>query len=365
MKMIPDLSVKNLRKQSVLLGFSGGADSAAAVILLKKKGYHVVGLHLSMLYDGDTVREEKKHVDDIAQQLNIQVLHQDMSGQFEENIIDPFCQAYISGKTPNPCVLCNPNIKFNALYTAAQEMGFPQIATGHYARIHNTSDGKYFIRRAKNLIKDQSYMLYRLPTEVLAHVIFPLGGIESKDHIRSLLKDYKISNAETKDSQDICFIKNASYKDFLSQRGGFAPLGNYVDKNGHVLGQHLGISSYTIGQRKGLGKAFGKPTYVIGVDQTNNTVVLGGEKELYKKIVSLSDLYFTIYGDCKNIPPIYMDCEIQAKIRYPSKLARAFLTQENDTRPMLKFFEPQRSPTPGQSAVIYDDDIVIGGGLIV
>lgn len=363
--MIPGLTAKSLRKKSVLLGFSGGADSSAAVLLLKKQEYHVVGFHFSVSSDADIVLEEKKHVDAIAHQLDIHVLHKDMSKQFDQNVIIPFCEAYKSGQTPNPCVMCNPYIKFNALYTMAREMGFPKIATGHYARIYSDCDSNFFVRQAKNIKKDQSYMLYRLSADLLSHVIFPLGDIDSKVHIRNLLKEYKISNAETKDSQDICFIKNNSYKEFLNERGIISLPGNYEDKDGQVIGRHTGIENYTIGQRKGLGKAFGKPMFVSGINQKNNTVILGEENELYKDSVCFSDLFFTVYGSCEKLPFLYQNVTVHVKLRYTAKPVKALLTQENTQYPVLKFTTPQKSPTPGQSVVIYQNDIVIGGGIIV
>lgn len=354
----------NFHNQKVLLGFSGGADSTAAVLLLQKQGYHVIGLHFTVLNNSAT-GNETENVYSVAKQLNIQLVNKDLSEEFKNKVIDPFCEAYRTGFTPNPCVLCNPAIKFKILYKTAKEMGCHKIATGHYARIYSAEDGTHFVRRATNMQKDQSYVLYRLDSNLLSHTIFPIGEAGSKEDIRQLLKNHKISNAEAKDSQDICFIKNGSYKDFLSQNGIISLPGNYVDKNGTVLGMHQGVSNYTIGQRKGLGQTFGKPMFVIGINAKNNTVILGEEKELYKDFVSFSDSFFSVYGECSQLPAEYENIEVYAKLRYTAKPAKAFLYQENAQYPILHFREPQKSPTPGQSAVLYKDDIVIGGGIII
>jgi tRNA-specific 2-thiouridylase len=353
------------RNQNILLGFSGGADSTAAALLLQQQGYNVVGFYFSVLNNTAAANEEKNNVNAIARQLNIQILNKDMSEEFNEKVIHPFCEAYRTGSTPNPCVLCNPLIKFKALYATAEEIGFNKIATGHYARIYNNCEGTTFVRRAENIKKDQSYALYRLSSELLSHIIFPLGEIHSKEDTRQILKNHKISNAETKDSQDICFIKSSSYKDFLNQNGIISSPGDYIDKNGKILGTHQGIANYTIGQRKGLGKAFGKPMFVTGLNQNNNTVILGEEKELYKDSVTFSNLFFTAYGDCLKLPSTYENTEVYVKLRYTAQPAKALLYQQTSEYPLLKFTEPQKSPTPGQSAVLYQNDIIIGGGVII
>lgn len=365
MKMTLDSAATSLRKKNILLGFSGGADSTAAVLLLRKQGYHVLGFHFSVLGDMDVVQQENEHVDDIARQLDIQVIHKDMSVLFHQNVIKPFCESYQSGTTPNPCVICNPYIKFKALYEAAQELGFSKIATGHYARIWKSCDGSSFLQRAENVKKDQSYVLYRLDKDLLSRTIFPLGDIESKEDIRHLLKKYGASNAEAKDSQDICFIKNSSYKEFLAQNDVVSIPGNYIDKTGRILGKHTGIANYTIGQRKGLGKAFGKPMFVTGLNARNHTVILGEESDLYKESISFSNSFFTAHGDCLKLPLVYENIEVDVKLRYAARPARALLYQKESAYPILKFQNPQKAPTPGQSAVLYVDDIVIGGGIIL
>lgn len=353
----------SFHSQKVLVGFSGGADSTAAVLLLQKQGYHVAGFHFTVLQE--KINEEVDRVHSVAKQLDIRLIHQDISDEFRNKVIHPFCNAYKSGFTPNPCVLCNPLIKFKALYQTAQEMGFDKIATGHYARIYSTEDNLHFIRQAKNIKKDQSYVLYRLEADLLAHTLFPLGEAASKEAVREMLKNYKLSNAEAKDSQDICFIKNSTYKDFLFENGITSSPGHYIDKSGQILGMHQGITNYTIGQRKGLGQTFGRPMFVIGIQEDNNTVVLGEEEDLYKDFVSFSNPFYTAYGRCASLPSAYENLEVNVKLRYTAKPARAILCQQSNPFPTLHFLEPQRAPTPGQSAVLYEDDIVLGGGLII
>ena len=355
---------KSLNK-SVLLGFSGGADSTAAVLLLRKQGYTVTGLNFSTLPANDNSIKEKDFISAVAAQLSMPLLFKDVSSAFDNKVISAFCNDYKSGRTPNPCIMCNPLIKFSVLEKTADELGIENIATGHYARVFNSTEDFSFVRRARSEKKDQSYMLYRLSSRVLKRVIFPLGEMESKESTRKLLRSKDMMNAETKDSQDICFVKEGSYKDFLANRMIDSPFGNFIDKDNNILGIHHGLINYTIGQRKGLEKTFGKPMYVVKMNQDENTVTLGEESELYKTDVYFDHAFYTQFEDCGTVPAAYENLEVYAKLRYTAKPSKATLLQDSESRPFLRFFEPQRAPTPGQSAVFYREDVIIGGGIIL
>ena len=351
--------------KSVLLGFSGGADSTAAVLLLRKQGYTVTGLNFNTLPANDNFLKEKDFISAVAAQLSMPLLFKDVSSAFDNKVISAFCNDYKSGRTPNPCIMCNPLIKFNVLEKTADELGIENIATGHYARVFNSTEDFSFVRRARSEKKDQSYMLYRLSSRVLKRVIFPLGEMESKESTRELLRSKDMMNAETKDSQDICFVKEGSYKDFLTNRMIDSPFGNFIDKDHNILGIHHGLINYTIGQRKGLEKTFGKPMYVVKMNQDENTVTLGEESELYKTDVYFDHAFYTQFEDCGTVPAAYENLEVYAKLRYTAKPSKATLLQDSESRPFLRFLEPQRAPTPGQSAVFYREDVIIGGGIIL
>jgi len=334
----------------VLVGFSGGVDSTAAVILLKRAGYEVVGLSFSV--DSD---EFDPKIFAAADKLGIKLITKSVKEEFAEKVIKPFKESYEAGLTPNPCIFCNPAVKFKTLLDAANENGCAYIATGHYAGVKEIS-GKYYITKAKNEAKDQSYMLYRLPQEVLSRLILPLKGALNKADIRSLAESNGMPNAQEKDSQDICFIPDGNYFEYLLSAGAKNCLGNFLDTNGNVIGQHKGILNYTIGQRKGLGLSLGKPGYVI--DIRGNDVIVGDEPELYHDKVFVSDLFWT--GNKPNEGE-----RLSCKLRYSAKAASCTVSYVNDNMICLKFDEAQRGPTPGQSAVLYYDMLVIGGGYIV
>jgi tRNA-uridine 2-sulfurtransferase len=350
--------------KNILVGFSGGADSTAAVLLLREQGYSVTGLHFSVLPQTGAPSKESDFVSSVASQLELPLIYKDVSRDFNNHVISSFCSDYISGRTPNPCILCNPLIKFDVLKKTADEYGIEQFATGHYARIFRDNEGHYFVRRAANERKDQSYMLYRLPHSVLSRIVFPLGDIESKEVIRDLLRNKGILNAEVKDSQDICFIKEGTYKSFLKNRGIISPPGNFIDKEKRVLGIHHGLINYTLGQRKGLETTFGKPMYVTGISKEDNTVTLGEETDLLKTDIFFEQAFYPKYGEASALPAEYEMTKVQAKLRYSAKPAQAILRTDNTLRPYLHFLEPQRAPTPGQSAVFYLGDFIIGGGMI-
>jgi len=347
-----------LSKNKVLLGLSGGVDSTSAALLLKEKGLEVIGFYFDVLGNNE---EGRAAAADLAQRLDIPFIAKDVSADFSRIVIENFCQEYSCGRTPNPCTLCNPTVKFKQLIDVADQVGAYYIATGHYAKIQEL-DGKYFVECGMNEKKDQSYMLYRLGQEVLSRLIFPLGEIQDKDQTRQMARDAAMPNADNADSQEICFIddKKENHAEFI-QRRGFAPkCGNFVDASGKVLGQHKGLLNYTIGQRKGLGIALGKPAFVTAMNPETNEVTLGDNADLFKTKVISKDNFFVATGEnCVN-----KEIDVLAKIRYAAKPAAAVVKPMDDGRILTVFEEPQRAATPGQSIVFYKDGVVIGGGII-
>ena len=360
----------NLKK--VLLGLSGGVDSTTAALLLKEKGYEVVGYYFDITGCNETGRAEAQAV---ADQVGIELITEDVQKRFDSVVIDNFCSEYMAGRTPNPCIVCNPGVKFHCLLEKANEIGAYYIATGHYARIHRGPAGgsaqqegsencgcweKYYVKQGANQRKDQSYMLYRLGQDVLSRLILPLGEYEDKEQIRDIARSVNLSNAEKKDSQEICFVPDDDYVSYMAQRGCTAKPGNYVDQDGKILGQHKGVIHYTIGQRKGLGIALGKPAFVTHIDAEKNQVVLGSNEDLFTAKVYSRGNIFSDGGSAES----YDGMAIQAKVRYSAKPADAVLHIQSDGTVLTEFTEPQRAATPGQSVVWYVDDHVIGGGFI-
>ena len=376
-----------MKNKKVVLGLSGGVDSTTAALLLQEKGYEVIGLYFDAMgkgrEDAGAVRAEMA-----AKQLGIKFLYRDVSDIFREKVIGNFCSEYVCGRTPNPCIVCNPDVKFKTLLAAADEEGADWIATGHYAGTYQDPESEeWFIRRAKSEAKDQSYMLYRLGEDVISRLILPLNDAEDKEAVREIARKKALKNAEDKDSQEICFIEDGDdYKAFLRRNGCDLPKGDFVDADGNIFGEHQGILHYTIGQRKGLGIALGKPAFVTGIDSEKNQVVLGDNQELFKtKVVSDGNILLGIdfsrlaqqerearqadgeSGEARSLGIIGIDdmSGITAKIRYAAKPAAASLKLLPDGKILATFEEPQRAPTPGQSIVFYQDDLVLGGGFIV
>lgn len=376
-----------MKNKKVVLGLSGGVDSTTAALLLQEKGYEVIGLYFDAMgkgrEDAGAVRAEMA-----AKQLGIKFLYRDVSDIFREKVIGNFCSEYVCGRTPNPCIVCNPDVKFKTLLAAADEEGADWIATGHYAGTYQDPESEeWFIRRAKSEAKDQSYMLYRLGEDVISRLILPLNDAEDKEAVREIARKKALKNAEDKDSQEICFIEDGDdYKAFLRRNGCDLPKGDFVDADGNILGEHQGILHYTIGQRKGLGIALGKPAFVTGIDSEKNQVVLGDNQDLFKtKVVSDGNILLGIdfsrlaqqerearqadgeSGEARSLGIIGFDdmSGITAKIRYAAKPAAASLKLLPDGKILTTFEEPQRAPTPGQSIVFYRDDLVLGGGFIV
>lgn len=357
-----DMRNKRLNGQKVVLGLSGGVDSTAAALILKKQGYEVVGLYFNVL-DGSclnyrkNIREGLEKASYAAEKLGIRLIYKDVSISFSNTVTGRFCKEYVSGRTPNPCVICNPNVKFRTLIETADEENAGYIATGHYADTwRDPVSGIWFIKQANNKKKDQSYMLYRLGQDVIPRLLLPLSGYGDKEDVRHIVKEAGVVGISgEKDSQEICFVDGEdTYVDFMIRKGYEIPEGDFVDKDGNVLGRHKGICRYTIGQRKGLGIALGKPMYVTGIDAKNNTVKLGDNHELFSRRVVSAENILSAFS--KNVT---------AKIRYAALPARASLTVNSDETITCEFEHPQRAVTAGQSIVFYDGDIVIGGGFII
>lgn len=333
-----------------LIALSGGVDSSVAAYLMKQAGYDCVGASLRLLDSADTADAKA-----VAKALDIPFYAFDMREEFKKEIIDEFISSYENGLTPNPCVICNRVFKFGYLYDKAKELGCDYIVTGHYAKIVE-QNGEFSLRKSQNTAKDQSYFLYSVKSDMLPKIIFPLEDY-SKDEIRKIAADLGFSTATKKDSQDICFIPNGDYAAVIeSLTGKDYKKGDFIDLNGKKLGTHNGIIRYTIGQRKGLGIALGKPMFVGKKDATANTVTLCDDNELYSDSLVAKE-----FNWLKKPDGAEFTCK--ARIRYRHIEQPATVTLEGD-KVYIKFNEPQRAITPGQSVVLYDDDMVLGGGII-
>jgi len=346
----------------VVVAMSGGVDSSVAAALLKKQGYAVTGL--TMCFNlaekngnkpsccGLTGISDARRV---AGMLGIRHYVLNFNKDFYQEVIQNFYQEYMSGRTPNPCVRCNQFIKFGVLLKKAINLGAQYLATGHYARIVKSPQG-YLLKKARDLKKDQSYFLYMLTQAQLKHVIFPLGNF-TKPQVRQLAGDFGLKVAQKPDSQEICFAPDGKYGDFIKAWGkSDVQPGNFVDKNGNILGRHRGVVDYTIGQRHGLGIAAGHPLYVTQINAKNNQISLGRRPEVYKSEFIIKEGHFL--GK-----PFKKKIEIKARIRYNHKEARAIVYPIKDKQKVI-FKQPQFAVTPGQSAVFYDQDTVLGGGII-
>ncbi len=342
--------------KKALIAMSGGVDSSLAAKIMKDEGFECVGCTMR-LYGDCGAHDDAEDAAEAAEKLGIPFQVLDLREGFRENVIDRFVAAYGAGQTPNPCILCNRYMKFDRLYRQAEALGCDHVVTGHYARIERDGD-EYRLKKAADLSKDQSYVLYFLTQEQLKHTLFPLGEMK-KSEVRKLAGANGFNNAGKPDSQDICFVPDGDYAAFLErQRGSAYPPGDFTDSRGNVLGTHKGIVRYTIGQRKGLGIAFGRPMYVTAIDSAGNTVVLGEDKELFSRDLTAGGFSW-ISG---RAPEHEIVC--RAKIRYRHQEQPATARPLADGRVAVRFDEPQRAITPGQAAVLYDGDTVLGGGTI-
>lgn len=348
----------SLDRGRVLVGMSGGVDSSAAVCLLQKEGYQVAGLTL-LLTEGacagsDSVRDAAA----VARKLGIPHAAADGKGLFRREVQDYFASSYEHGLTPNPCIQCNRKVKFAALLEEADRQGSWYVATGHYARIEKAGD-RYLLMRGLDQKKDQSYFLYGLTREQLRRTLFPLGSM-SKEECRAIAEAHGLINARKKDSQDICFIPDGDYGAFLERHTGKTwPSGDFVDKDGNVLGKHQGHVRYTLGQRRGLNIALGQRAYVVGKDPETNTVTLGANEDLFTTHVRAREINFLACDDLKK------PARLLGRTRYTQQLAPCTACQTGEDELEVIFDQPQRAVTPGQAVVLYDGETVVCGGTIV
>jgi len=348
---------------SVLLAMSGGVDSSVAAALLKNEGYRVTGISMNMLNcmvaEGGNCCSASDRMDarKICEGLGLLHLTLDCRENFRRDIILPFIEEYLSGRTPSPCVSCNSRIKFPELMENADKHGIEYISTGHYARIEKRG-GVYRLLRSVDEIKDQSYFLFELDQEILSRLIFPVGGMMKKD-VRRIAVDMNLSIADKADSQEICFVSDGSYSMFLEEHAGsdISGHGNFVDVDGNVLGSHSGIHSYTIGQRRGIGFGTGSRRYVVAIDSKRNEVVLGNNDDLMKSEAIIENVNW-IYAPVSNGKAI----SVKIRSRHAGAGAKLYYIDEGVVR--LEFDSPVRAITPGQAAVFYDGDEVLGGGWI-
>ena len=351
--------------KKAIIAMSGGVDSSVAAYFMVKRGFECIGATMK-LYDNEDIgiSSEKtccslSDIEDaraVARKLGFPYYVFNFKDEFEKKVIDKFIKTYEMGGTPNPCIDCNRYLKFEKLMQRMEELGYDYVVTGHYADIEE-KNGRYYLKKGKDLSKDQSYVLYSLSQYQLAHTLFPLGKT-TKNEIREIAEKEGFLNAKKRESQDICFVPDGDYASFIEKHTGKTyEKGNFVDTNGNVLGQHSGIIRYTIGQRKGLGIAAGKPVYVCKKDLKNNLVVLGDNESL-----------FTSRLEAENFNWIYKKSESEikccAKTRYnmTEQPCRAWV---EGNRVIVEFDSPQRAVTSGQAVVLYDGEYVIGGGTIV
>lgn len=351
----------------MFVAMSGGVDSSVVAGMIKAQGYKTVGVTMCFnISHPNSDRPSCCGIDGIADAkraaeiLDIPHYVFNFAADINDFIIEDFTNEYLSGRTPNPCVRCNQHLKFGTLYQKVKSLGADYIATGHYGRVeYDNAQEAFLLKKAADPRKDQSYFLYSMKKETLPSVLFPLGGL-TKPQVRELARQYGLNTAEKPESQDICFVPKEGYKKFLEDRVGDAikTPGPFVDETGKVVGQHKGFAHYTIGQRDQLGIALGRPVYVYHMDRASNTVYVGPVEKLYSKGFIASQANWVSMQIPRN--PI----EVTARIRYNSPEVKAILTALDDTQVKVEFHEPQKSVTPGQSAVFYDGDVVLAGSII-
>jgi tRNA-specific 2-thiouridylase len=355
-----------LDNKKVVIGMSGGVDSSVAAYILKEKGFDVTGVYFNLWESIDGGRFEsfaKENEEDaraVCENLGINFLSKNYEEPFKREVVEYFISEYLAGRTPNPCVQCNRTIKFKYLMDIADEIGAYYAATGHYVQVcKDDTKGRYFIKKTDNS-KDQSYMFYTLSQKMLSRLIMPLGDMKDKEEVRRYAEKIGLGMAKKKDSQEICFIQDNDYCGFLERnvKDGFES-GDFIDADGNVLGKHKGIPFYTVGQRKGLGIAFGKPMYVKNIEVDSNEIMLTNNSELFTTVLTAEKVNSVKY---EKIPE---DTVLKIKTRYTAKEADGRTKNLTNGNLEITFLIPQRAVTPGQSVVIYEGDDLIGGGIIV
>ncbi len=349
---------------SIAVAMSGGVDSSVAACLLKKQGYGVIGVFMKFHDSGSASEgsgccslEDSNDARKVADRLGIPFYVISMQDEFREHVREYFLDSYMRGETPNPCVYCNREVKFNGLLSKLAHLGVEKIATGHYARIECYSGGRKLLKKGLDVKKDQSYFLFNMTEEQLSKVIFPLGEM-TKGEVRAVAADEGLPVHEKAESQDVCFVDGKGYYDiFLKERNIPLQCGNIMDCNGEIIGHHQGYYRYTVGQRKGLGVALGYPVYVISINAKKNEVVLGPKEALMKKKFTVRNVSLLTDNDKD-----FFSCCV--KIRYGHSGASGTVTFLENNRAEINLVDPVHAVTPGQAAVFYDKDVVLGGGWI-
>ncbi len=359
-----------MKNKTVVLGMSGGVDSSVSAYLLKQQGYNVIGVTMQIWQNDEVCNIQDdggccglSAVEDarrVAERLEIPFYVMNFRDEFKKNVIDYFVEEYTKGSTPNPCIACNRFVKWETFLQKSLALGADYIATGHYAKIVELENGRYALHKSVTAKKDQTYALYNLTQNHLKHTLMPAGDY-TKEEIREIAEKIGLDVANKPDSQEICFIPDGDVGNFIEKTCcGIDKKGNFVDKEGNILGKHQGIYRYTIGQRKGLGIAFGKPMYVIKIDDKTLDITLGDNEDLFTTTLQANDVNF-VAEESFDENRFY-----EVKIRYSHKPSKAKVIFNAETGVMnVEFEEPQRAITKGQSVVVYDGDLIVGGGTIL
>src|SRR6266851_2464731 len=368
-----------LHSETIAVAMSGGVDSSAVAAMLRAEGHNVIGLTMQLWnqrrlagHEGmpESVQGRCCSIDDVydarrvAETLGIPYYVVNHEERFERDVVRPFVEEYLAGRTPIPCSLCNNHLKFDQLLIVAQQIGAERVATGHYARLaFDEARGRWLLKRPADHSKDQTYFLFGLTQAQLSRTLFPLGDM-IKPEVRELARKHGLALAEKPDSQEICFVPGGDYKRFidayLAEQGGSLPdtAGELVTTDGRVIGEHSGIHNFTVGQRKGLGVATGSPLYVLQIKGDARQVVVGGGENLYSNTLRVHRINLISVDD------LHASMRVSVKIRHRHEPAAALIEKSGDDEILVTFDEPQRAITPGQAAVFYDDDVVVGGGWI-